>query len=88
MDADGVKMIEPKVREDLLLELTELMGFGRNKAIRALHFSRADSSERAIDWIERHEEDADINEPLLIEDPEQRGVSKTRRRRRRRNLSH
>jgi UBX domain-containing protein 1/4 len=67
---DDVKMIEPKVREDLLLELTELMGFGRHKAIRALHFSGADSSERAIDWIERHEEDADINEPLLIEDPE------------------
>ena len=53
-----------------MLELTELMGFGRHKAIRALHFSGADSSERAIDWIERHEEDADINEPLLIEDPE------------------
>ena len=69
-DDANVTMIEPKVREDLLLELTELMGFGRHKAIRALHFSGADSSERAIDWIERHEEDADINEPLLIEDPE------------------
>ena len=44
------------------------MGFNRNKAVRALYFSQADSAERAIDWIERHEEDADVNEPLLIED--------------------
>lgn len=59
---------EPSVREDLLQELTELMGFGRNKAVRALYYSKADSAERAIDWIERHEDDADVNEPLLVED--------------------
>ena len=47
---------EPSVREDLLQELTELMGFGRNKAVRALYYSKADSAERAIDWIERHED--------------------------------
>lgn len=64
------KMIEPKVREDLLKELTELMGFGRNKAVRALYYSKAENAERAIDWIEKHEEDADVNEPLLIEDEE------------------
>jgi len=67
---EGTKMIEPKVREDLLKELTELMGFGRNKAVRALYFSKAENAERAIDWIEKHEEDADVNEPLLIEDEE------------------
>ena len=64
-------MMIPRVREDLLRELTEVMGFSRNKAIRALHFSRADSSERAIDWIERHEDDKDIDEPLFVVDEEQ-----------------
>ena len=64
----SARAVEPKVREDLLAELTEIMGFNRNKAVRALYFSQADSAERAIDWIERHEEDADVNEPLLIED--------------------
>lgn len=71
---EGPRMIEPRVREDLLKELTELMGFGRNKAIRALHFSKADSSERAIDWIERHEDDPDVNEPLLVPDEAHEGA--------------
>ena len=65
---DASTLKEPSVREDLLQELTELMGFGRNKAVRALYYSKADSAERAIDWIERHEDDADVNEPLLVED--------------------
>jgi len=76
-DAARPKMIEPPVRADLLAELTDLMGFGRNKAVRALHFSQADSAERAIDWIERHEDDADVNEPLLIEDESVKGAVKT-----------
>lgn len=76
-DAARPKMIEPPVRADLLAELTDLMGFGRNKAVRALHFSQADSAERAIDWIERHEDDPDVNEPLLIEDESGKGAVKT-----------
>jgi len=71
--SSSARMIEPKVREDLLAELTDMMGFNRNKAIRALYFSKADSAERAVDWIERHEEDPDVNEPLLIEDESVKG---------------
>ena len=63
--ADGEDMITPEVDEATVKEL-EGMGFGRNRAIRALYTTGTTSVEQAVNWIVEHEADADIDEPLLI----------------------
>ncbi len=45
--------------------LTE-MGGVVDRARRALHFSGTDNLEQAVTWIVEHEEDKDLDEPLLI----------------------
>ena len=54
-----------EVDEALLKELEE-MGFTTNRAKRALHGSGNSTIEGAINWITEHENDADIDEPLLV----------------------
>jgi uncharacterized UBP type Zn finger protein len=49
----------------LLSELTT-MGFNANRATRALHTTGTSSMEQAINWIMEHENDADIDTPLLV----------------------
>lgn len=44
----------------------EGMGFSSNRAVRALHHSGNSSIEGAINWLTEHEEDKDIDEPLLV----------------------
>ena len=63
--ADEEEMITPNVDEATVKEL-ESMGFGRNRAIRALYTTGTTSVEQAVNWIVEHEADADIDEPLLI----------------------
>ena len=53
------------VDESMLKEL-ESMGFPSARGIRALHFSGNSSVEGAINWLEAHEADADLDEPLLV----------------------
>mmetsp|Transcript_25789 Transcript_25789/g.35592 ORF Transcript_25789/g.35592 Transcript_25789/m.35592 type:complete len:392 (-) Transcript_25789:129-1304(-) len=76
MDIDGeedVKVTEDKeeekipaeVNQTLLKELTE-MGFGVNRATRAIHFTGTSDMAQAVDWIMGHEEDADLDEPLMV----------------------
>lgn len=36
------------------------------RATRALHYSGTASLEQALTWIEEHENDADLEEPLLV----------------------
>ena len=55
----------PEVNQDQLKELTE-MGFGECRAVRALHFTENNGVEVAVGWLEAHEDDADIDEPLLV----------------------
>lgn len=57
--------VRPEVNAERLAELTS-MGFGENRSVRALHFTDNGSVEAAVAWIEQHEEDADVDEPLLI----------------------
>eukprot|EP01025_Chloroclados_australasicus_P033538 TRINITY_DN34241_c2_g1_i1.p1 TRINITY_DN34241_c2_g1~~TRINITY_DN34241_c2_g1_i1.p1 ORF type:complete len:342 (-),score=69.32 TRINITY_DN34241_c2_g1_i1:32-982(-) len=42
------------------------MGFGRERSVRALHFSGNNSLEGALNWLEEHGEDAGIDEILLV----------------------
>lgn len=64
-DASEVEMVAPEVDEATLTEL-EGMGFGRNRATRALHATGTTSVEQAVNWIVEHEADADLDEPLLV----------------------
>eukprot|EP00181_Compsopogon_caeruleus_P006601 CAMPEP_0184686324 /NCGR_PEP_ID=MMETSP0312-20130426/22028_1 /TAXON_ID=31354 /ORGANISM="Compsopogon coeruleus, Strain SAG 36.94" /LENGTH=347 /DNA_ID=CAMNT_0027141281 /DNA_START=82 /DNA_END=1125 /DNA_ORIENTATION=- len=58
------EMVEPAVDGDRLEELLA-MGFGRSRAVRALHFS-AGGVEDAVTWLADHEDDRDLDEPLLV----------------------
>ena len=63
-DPDEEK-IEPEVDAKCLAEL-EGMGFNRNRAVRALYHTGTDNVEQAVNWIVEHENDADVDDPLLI----------------------
>ena len=67
MDVDGEPeaQIEPEVDPALVTELGS-MGFSRNKAVRALHFTGTSSVEQAVNWIVEHEKDDDVDAPLLV----------------------
>eukprot|EP00884_Botryococcus_braunii_P020187 jgi/Botrbrau1/6852/Bobra.152_2s0012.1 len=64
-DAEPVELVAPEVPDNLLEELKE-MGFPTNRAVRALHFSGTNSVEQAVSWLEEHENEADLDEPLLV----------------------
>ncbi|GAX81762.1 hypothetical protein CEUSTIGMA_g9190.t1 [Chlamydomonas eustigma] len=60
-----VEMVPAVVDESMLKEM-EGMGFSAPRATRALHFSGNSSVEGAINWLDQHEADIDLDEPLLI----------------------
>ena len=60
----GIEWEAPIVNETVLQQLMQ-MGFGRNRAIRALHFGGPNVSS-AVSWVCDHEDDANIDEKLLI----------------------
>ncbi|EPS62580.1 hypothetical protein M569_12208 [Genlisea aurea] len=59
------EMVVPEVNQQLLSELEE-MGFPKERAIRALHFSGNVSLEAAANWIVENENDPDIDKMLLV----------------------
>ncbi|KAK9068721.1 hypothetical protein SSX86_012836 [Deinandra increscens subsp. villosa] len=59
------EMVVPDVDSKLLEEL-EAMGFSKERATRALHFSGNSSLEAAANWIVEHEDDADIDKMPLV----------------------
>ncbi|KAL2242520.1 chromatin assembly factor 1 subunit A [Sesamum indicum] len=59
------EMIVPEVNQQLLSELEE-MGFPKERATRALHFSGNVSLEAAANWIVEHENDPDIDQMPLV----------------------
>jgi hypothetical protein len=63
-EPDG-ELITPEVPAELLTTLTE-MGFSVARATRALYATGTDTAEVAVNWIMEHQEDADIDEPLLV----------------------
>eukprot|EP00210_Caulerpa_lentillifera_P000688 g665.t1 len=42
------------------------MGFEKNRSVRALHFSEAETVEQAINWIVENEDAEDLDEPLFV----------------------
>ena len=56
----------PAVVDEALLKELEAMGFPVARGIRALHFSGNSTVEGAINWLEAHEADLDLDEPLLV----------------------
>lgn len=63
--SEAVELVAPEVNKQMLEEL-ENMGFPQARAIRALHFSGSASVEAAINWVVEHENDADIDEVLMV----------------------
>jgi UBX domain-containing protein 1/4 len=58
--------VAPCVDESLVEALLG-MGFARNRCVRAAYHSGAGGSvEAAVGWLEAHEGDADIDDPLLV----------------------
>lgn len=65
-DADEPEELVPvEVPQQMLQPLLD-MGFPENRAKRAIHFSGASTEEGAINWLVEHEEDEDIDEPLMV----------------------
>ena len=59
------ELVPAEVPEGLLEQLLE-MGFSRNRAIRAIHFSEADVAEQAITWLADNEDAEDLDLPLYV----------------------
>ena len=56
--------VPPEVDANLHTQLVE-MGFPEHRATRGLHFAGG-SLDGAVDWLSKHADDADIDEPLLV----------------------
>ncbi|KAG2448997.1 hypothetical protein HYH02_005751 [Chlamydomonas schloesseri] len=68
------EMVPAEVPETLLQEMED-MGFARNRAIRAIWFSKAVSSvEAAVNWLMDHDNDPGIDEPLMVKKSEAEGA--------------
>ncbi|KAG2444724.1 hypothetical protein HXX76_001468 [Chlamydomonas incerta] len=67
------EMVPAEVPENLLKEMED-MGFARNRAIRAIWFSKAVTSvEAAVNWLMDHDNDPGIDEPLMVKKSEAEG---------------
>ena len=63
--ANAAALVEPEVDSEALAGL-EAMGFGRNRAVRALHGSGGGGVEAAVAWLEAHQDEVGLDEPLLV----------------------
>lgn len=63
--ADDDELVPCEVPEGLLSQMLE-MGFEKNRSIRSLHFSEADTVEQAITWLAENEDAEDLDEPLFV----------------------
>lgn len=65
-DGEGSEPLVPaKVPEGLLEQMLE-MGFPRNRAIRAIHFSNAEICDEALNWLVENDDAEDLDEPLFV----------------------
>lgn len=55
----------PVVDEELFKQLGD-MGFSQMRALKALHYTNNADLESAVNWIMEHQEDPDIDEPLVV----------------------
>ncbi|GIL81998.1 hypothetical protein Vretimale_1559 [Volvox reticuliferus] len=71
----GGELVTAEVPDALLKEMEE-MGFGRNRAVRAIWFSKAVTSvEAAVNWLLEHDTDPDIDEPLMVKKADIEGAA-------------
>lgn len=61
----STEMVVPEVNQELLENL-ESMGFSKERATRALHYSGNSSLDAAANWIVEHENDLDIDQLPLV----------------------
>ncbi|CAG9463023.1 unnamed protein product [Pedinophyceae sp. YPF-701] len=69
------ELVTPPVDAETLAALKD-MGFTDNRAVRALYFSGNSTLEGALNWLEEHAEDADIDDDLKIPKSEAEASSK------------
>ena len=59
------KCVRPPVDEGKVQELVD-MGFGVHRATRALYLGQCNGIEDAVQWMLEHENDEDVDQPLLL----------------------
>jgi ubiquitin carboxyl-terminal hydrolase 5/13 len=57
-------VVEKPLFNEEVVSMIEMMGFGRNQAIRASFNNPGNNAEVAMDWLMMHMDDSDINDPL------------------------
>jgi transcription initiation factor TFIIIB Brf1 subunit/transcription initiation factor TFIIB len=63
--ATEAELVAAEVNESLLQQMLD-MGFANNRALRAIYSSGGESIDAAIAWVADHENDVDIDEPLMV----------------------
>jgi len=63
--ATEAELVAAEVNEALLQQMLD-MGFGNNRAIRAIYSSGGESVDAAIAWVADHENDTGLDEPLMV----------------------
>lgn len=64
--AEGKEWTSPQVDPEKVQALVA-MGFGANRATRALYLGGSDGVEEAVQWMVEHENDEDVDQPLLVQ---------------------
>ena len=59
------ELVPAEVDESLLQQMMD-MGFERNRAVRAIYNSGGEAVDAAIAWLADHEDDMDLDEPLMV----------------------
>ena len=59
------ELVPAEVSPELVKRMEE-MGFSAVRATRALYLTGGESMEAAVGWLEDHQADADLDEPLMV----------------------
>eukprot|EP00892_Ulva_mutabilis_P007889 jgi/Ulvmu1/5472/UM023_0008.1 len=74
-EAAPPEMVEPRVNQEVLAQLKD-MGFGHDRSVRAVHFSGNSTIQGAMNWLEEHQTDTDLDEPLRVPKAEEKPKKK------------
>eukprot|EP01083_Nonionella_stella_P180364 643001_1 len=56
--------------EGTLMEMLSSMGFAKNRTVRALYYTKNVSLEAALEWLETHQDDSNVDLPIPEEEIE------------------
>jgi len=74
--AQQEELVPPEVNAEIIKQLLEF-GFSPNRAVRAAYFSGNSTVEGALNWLEEHAEDNDLDDELVV--PKESATSKKKK---------